>query len=414
MNGPSRVSRYTYRAHVLGDLTNHIFTGILLLSKVVARRGLDASDTEIVILVSAFPASHILAFFWGYVMEGRNKRPFILWAGLLFRGALLFTALTTDSLPFVILCSAAWLSDPVFIPALNSIYQANYDAEWRGRLIGRVTRWTRIGVILASLGAGYALNVRPDWYRVLFPVAAVVGILSYANYARLRIRYRPGAEAVRPRPLRSFWGALKHFRRILREHPDFDRYERNFMIYGIAFMILLPNVVFLTVDVLGMDYLQISLAEIVTMNAAVALCAPLAGGLFDRWGAVRTAAVSFAILALFPATLLAGYLLESIPLVFVAFALNGVAMAGVFGTWQLGSMTFAGSKDASVFMGVHVTAVGVRGLLVPMIGYRITELFGLGVSLALAALLFLLASGLMARLDRKMKHRALAQGMPAG
>ena len=100
----------------------------------------------------------------------------------------------------------------------------------------------------------------------------------------------------------------------------------------------------------------------------------------------------FAVLALYPICLYFAYALKSTDLVYAGFAIFGIGMAGVNSAWNLGAIEFAGRKDASLFMGVHLTAVGVRGLFVPMIGYAVTALFNLGTVYLTASVLFALAA----------------------
>lgn len=409
---PPLLTRYTYRAHLQVEALSSLFLGVFGLYDFVAKKSLNASDWEIVVLVSASPAFNILAFFWSYVMEGRSKRPFILWAGILCRGTLLGTALTTQSLPFVLLCCVSFLAEPVYIPAWNSIMQANYHPSWRGRMLGRVSIWTKPIFLAAAYGTGEILRNDPQAYRLLFPAAGAMGLLAYLRVAYLRVRHDPARERIAPRPILSFFSALGNFRRILRENPDFDAFERNFFLYGIAFMILLPTHVLLLTDHLRMDYREISFAKLVLFQVAMAACAPFAGRFFDRWGAVRTAAAAFAALALYPMGLLAAFFTHRVEFVYAASICYGAAMAGVNGAWSLGAMHFSGRHDSAVFMGVHVTAVGVRGTLAPFIGYVAGMTFDLGTVCAAAVALFLAAAVLMLRLDRKMQNSLAAATHP--
>lgn len=414
MPDPSRppdLSIRTYRLHLRAEALNTLFLGIFGLYDVVARKALGASDAEVVILVSATPAFSLFGFFWSYVMEGRPKAPFILWAGTLTRGALLLTAVVTGSLPFVLLCCAVFLSEPVYTPALNSIMQANYDPAWRGRLVGRIAFWTRGLMVVGSLYAGWLLDEDPRHYRILFPAAACLGWLAYLQIAMIRVAAPLERVEARPRGLSSFFRALAGFRTILKENPDFDAYERNYFLYGIGFMILLPTQVFLMVEHLQMTYQEMSLAKLVLFHACVALFAPLGGRLFDRMKAVRASGVAFAVLGFFPALLFVSYATRSVAVMYAGYVVYGTAMSTVLTTWSLGAMHFSGRRDAAAFMGVHVTAVGVRGVCAPFIGYVVGKLFNLGVVCLAAAALFWLASLLMFRLARRTEPpRSLEPG----
>lgn len=390
------VSRYTYRYHLWHELLNNVFAGVFGLVDVVARKGLNASEEEIVILSTAAPAFSLLATVWAYLMEGRAKRPYIIAAALLGRGALVFTAVITGSAWFIAVCCLVALFDPIFITAQQAVLQANYESAWRGRLHGRIILITRVGLIASSLGAAYLLDLHPDYYRWLFPLAAVIGVLSFLQFAVMRVRRRDA-------PRRGSVGAWKRARQVLADHPHFDAFERNFYLYGTAFHMLVPVNVFLVVDHLELSYTHNALARILVFQLVFMALSPLAGQLLDRWKAARTSGLAFVLLGIYPLLLFAAWWTKSLEITYVSFAWFGVAMAGVNTAWNLGAMQFSGNEDASIFMGIHVSAVGVRGLCAPVIGFAACKLFGLGTAYLAASALFFLAGFLMFRLDRAMK-----------
>jgi len=392
---PPVVSRYTYRYHLRAEILNSLFAGIFGLAEAVARKSLGASDIEIIILTTASAAFALLAFLWGSLMEGQPKWLFFLAGALIGRGMLVLTAVLSGSIWFVLLCCCVFFADPIVAPAQQSLMQSNYDPMWRGRLLGRVVLWTRGFFIVAALGAGYLLEHDPGLYRLLFPVAGAIGVLAYLQYAFIRIRRSSWEE---PHERASLGQTLRTFQRILRQNRDFDRFERNFFIYGVGFFLVLPANVFLLVDHLGLSYSEISLARLVLFQVTFALFSPLAGRLLDHWKAVRTATAAFAVLALYPICLYCAYVFKSTELVYAGFAIFGVGMAGVNSAWHLGAIEFAGRKDASLFMGVHLTAVGARGLFVPMIGYAVSAFFNLGTVYLASSALFALAAFSMHRL----------------
>jgi hypothetical protein len=396
-----RVSRYTYRYHFLHEMLNNVFVGVFGLADVVARKGLHATDAETLTLSVAAPSFSLLASLWAVLMEGRSKRPFIIACAIFGRGALLLTAIVSSSAWFVALCCAVALADPIFIPAQQAIFQANYDSSWRGRLQGRIILGTRLILIGASLGAAYLLDQDPTLYQVLFPLVSVVGVVAYLQFALMKVRWRESRAA--PAGL----GGWNRIRKILKDHPEFDAFERNFYLYGVAFHLLVPVNVILLVDHLHISYTDNALSRILLFHLCVAIFSPLAGQLLDRWRASWLSGHSFLLLSLYPIILLAAYGFQSIGIVYLAYAWFGLAMAGVNTAWNLGAMQFSGNEDASIFMGIHVSAVGVRGLCAPIIGYKLMEYFGMEAPYIAAAGLFLLAGVLMFRLDRRL--RALSQ-----
>jgi hypothetical protein len=77
-------------------------------------------------------------------------------------------------------------------------------------------------------------------------------------------------------------------------------------------------------------------------------------------------------------------------------------MTGVNIAWTMRPILFAGRRDAAQYMGVHVTMVGIRGLIGNPLGFFLLQTAGSRVAFSVASALFLAASGLMVALNRRM------------
>lgn len=420
-------TRYTYHHHLRAELLNNLFLGVFGLFEAVARKGLHASPLQITLLTSLSAVTMLTGAFWSAAMRGRDKAPFFLLSAVLGRGVLLACFWITDPGVFVALCFVMFLADPIFAPAQNSLFQANYPDGLRGRLFGVVSAWSKGLLLVTSLGAGFLLDHYPDVWRQLFVWAGLVGFLSYVLYARTRIRtlaHRDPPEtgtagtavpaAATPpgrTPFRLLVQPYRDFLRLLRDNPAFDAYERNFFIYGVAFMMLLPVNVLLLVDHFQLDYAQFSFARQVLFMGLLALFSPLGGRLLERYQTIRAAGGSFVCCSLHPLLVALAYVTHQTWLVYLSFAVFGVAMAGVIAAWNLGAIYFAGRRDSSDFMGVHVTCVGARGLMAPFLGYSLSQLLDLPAAYLTSSALFLLAGILMFRLARTEDRRRA--GAPA-
>ena len=96
-------------------------------------------------------------------------------------------------------------------------------------------------------------------------------------------------------------------------NKHFAEFERNYFIYGIAFMIILPAIPKYLVDYLNMDYSQTFLAKGVISQLGIMLLAPIAGRIFDRQNPAFFAFMTFACLSLYPAILfISTFLLGSV------------------------------------------------------------------------------------------------------
>jgi hypothetical protein len=92
----------------------------------------------------------------------------------------------------------------------------------------------------------------------------------------------------------------------------------------------------------------------------VTLCAaPFVGRLADRIGVLGLGALSFFLLAGFPLALLA---VRGPGGLYVAYALYGLAMSGVFLAWTVGPMLLARGREPLPYLNAHLGLVGFRAL----------------------------------------------------
>jgi len=92
--------------------------------------------------------------------------------------------------------------------------------------------------------------------------------------------------------------------------------------------------------------------------------------------------------------------------VYGAQVLRGVAMGGGTITWLLGTMYFASKEDLPLYMGVHTTLTGVRGLVAPFVGAWVAERIGAQPLFGISWLLCWMSAALMLLLARQVVRQA--------
>lgn len=407
----SRVALYTARYHVPAAALEGLVAGVFALNDVVLRKTFGASALLITLMVMAQPVSQLLAIVWGNLMEGRPKRPFILGFGGVGRLSLLFVGLAVTPVAFAVPVVVSVSLALAIIPALNALYQSNYRDHERGRVFGWVMSGTALANITASLAAGHLMDINPAWYRVVYPVAGLFGLGSAILYYRIRARRGPnGAPGMSDAALgpaewfdavgRAIRSPFRGAATVFRQDPGFFRFEIGYMLYGLAFMILQPVLPIFLVDEIHVQYSQAATARGLIFYGIIALLSPWFGRLLDRWNAVRLSILGFALLIFFPLALAVS---RSVAGVYGAFALYGIAMTGVNIAWTMGPILFAGRRDAASYMGIHVTMVGIRGLLGNPIGLLLLQTIGSRPTFLVASVLFGLGTLVMIRLDRRMR-----------
>ncbi len=401
-----QISRYTMRRHIPAEILLQIYVGATFAQfDIVARKEFDASNVLIALLCVGPHAPLLLSAFWGATMAGRSR-------GIFLAVAAVFGPLLLLGMPFVhsagaytLLCGLSLMGDPILVPFRNRLLQANYDSATRGAVWGWIFAIGRVAHLSSSLSCGLILDHFPGSHRLLFPAAGFLGLTGIFLYSRIRLRHQAPEGQRMPRA--HWWHEAAD---VFRKTPRFAAFEGAFMFYGFAFMFLLPLHVVVVNDILKLSYTQAALLRQVLPQIVLAAISPLAGRLLDRSTPLRMGAYAFTLLAFFPAVLGGGIAWQSVPLAALAYFLFGAAMAFLHSAWELGPTWFAGERDVSPFMGIHVSCVGVRGTLGPPIGSFLAGAIGLGGTFAISSALFAAAAFWMRSLYKSHKQERLPPG----
>jgi MFS family permease len=365
-----------------------IFNGIWQLNDVVARKTLHADRLWVTLLLMAPSVSMLLAMFVGPSLEGRDKRPFFLWAGILGRGLLLFAAGVREPWAFVALMGTSALTWAFLFPLQNAVYQSNYMPAERGRLFGIGSSVAGLFSVMTALAVGWLYDWKPGAYRWVYPAAALAGVGTCWMFSRVHQKglWKRGRSEIR-NPLRHAW-------EILRDDRDFRLFEVGFFLYGMAFMMMAPLIPLYLVDELKASYSQASFCKVVLYQSMLVLTSWV-WGRFSGWlHPSGVGALTFAGLALFPVLL---GLASTPSAAYGAFLAFGLCMAGVEVAWVMGPIAYAGGRDSSSYMAVHTALAGARALLGHPLGTVLLVLTGgYAVPFAVASSFFAIASGVMA------------------
>ncbi|OPX23412.1 MAG: hypothetical protein B1H03_01700 [Planctomycetales bacterium 4484_113] len=396
---------------------------MLGLSSFVILKSLHGSALHVAIYQTLGMVTSLAAIFYSEWMLGRDKRPFIFWFGLLSRLSLLAMFGIFTALPFLILAGFIFITSAAIIPAVNSIFQTNVTHRHLGRLYSVYNAISGVFVMLGTYSAGLILNWKPQSYHWVFALAGVLGFLGTWIISRVSVRRGrfPSAKTLRLRHeklarvlSRSFVVPLVDHWRVLKQNPAFAIFERNFFIYGLAFMMLAVVVPVYLVEALNITYAQVGAAQGVWFELALIAMAPVFGYFYDRSNPAAFCRRVFLILAFYPLTLLLARPLAGLvhvsPMLFVylAYFFFGAGMSGLSVVWGLASIYFARSEDVAPYMGIHVTMVGLRGAIGPAAGYLVEMLLGPIPVFGIATALFLIAFVLMWKLEARLKSAPFA------
>ena len=404
------VERKTTILLVAAALFNGVILSLGQTQDIIARKALHAKDWQLMLMTMIWPVANFFSVWWARVYErSLHKQRYFLIAGIIGRLTLVYGIWLVSMNEYLVLLGLLFASNSLIVPAQNSIYQRNINPSRRAGVFGIVhSVGIAVSLVLTYL-AGRLLDIREDSFRLILVVTGIVGFASAAILALVKIQEPMVKRERRPLNwkqllLEPVGGTL----RLLKENKPFAAFERSFSIYGMGFIMMQPIIPIYLVDRLQLTYTANFLAKGIVSQLGLLLLSPLIGKLHDRMHPFRFMAAAFGLLMVFPllfvvSSLVQGEALLPVVIVFVAYLIFGVAMAGVNITWNMGSIYFAGDEDASIYQSVHVTMTGIRGLIAPVLGYLVLKLFSLTMVFVVAAGFFLAAALISFRDYRRWK-----------
>ncbi|MHC4342323.1 MAG: MFS transporter [Planctomycetota bacterium] len=400
-----RVAAYTFRLQWPGVWLLGLSFGVINLSTFVVKRSLGAPEVVVFLLIALFQGFWTFAPAIGPLISRADPQRVWRWIGVFAFAPVMLVGLVAvrptgahgygegNLLLFLVAVGLYYAMLTAYIPHRGALLRTNYAPQIRGRMYGLVSVVTLLGFISMSKIGGRLLDEDPRWLRVLFPVAALLGLAGCLIHARIRWRgqRRPasGPETSGPH------AGLREAFRILRDNREFRIYESAFMLYGFGFLMSWALLTLHPEQTLKLSYDSFTWAQGVAYPVAFTLFMPLWGRFADRFGIVRSTAVAFTVLAVFYA--LMPFVNGPTELV-AAFALWGFGMAGLDLGWSLGPLHFAPEGKAHMYAAIHFCLVGLRSLVAPLMGYLVLKLVSSRATFWTSTLLEILAILVILRL----------------
>jgi len=409
LSGPSLAS---YRRERLRDVSFPIGVALMEGSFVgVLAVKLYAAQPALLALCTAAPmAGNLSSLIWARLAEGRSKIPFL--TGLQFAFAFFVAAMAllprapwgVDLLAFEMVAARLLLGGVVTLRSL--VWTHNYPRSARARVTARLAFLTIATMTVTSLAGGFLIGAHADAFRAVYGLGAVAVWFGASMFGRIRLlaphdvaaESSPAAPPVAPaaRADSNPW-------QLLRGDPLYARYLLWQFVLGVSNMMIEAPVLWLVSRELQAGA---GLSIIVLQGlplACSALSLPFWGPYLDRVHVAQFRARSGWIWVAAQLLVWAGAVAGSLGIVAAGRCCVGLARGGGMVAWQIGHNDFTTPERAHLYMGVHVTLTGLRGVLAPFVGMFLFlgalgfSSDGLGdgtASAGLGAALFLIAAGL--------------------
>lgn len=343
-----------------------------------------ALDFAVALVAAAPNFANLTSFIWGSLSRGRDKVRFIsriqiatclCVAGVALMPITLWGLVGTCIL--VLLARTTWTG---VITARAAVWRQNYPKANRASIAGRMA--TVQSVMLAAAGwvVGAAMDFSAQSFHVVFPVLALVGV--YGNSVFRRVRIRGGKGLVKAERAQGRMGrvsanplataamtrdALTQNLDVLRDDKDYRRFMTWMFIFGMGnLMIGAPQAIVLE-DTLKVSYLRGILATTVIPLIVMPLAIPMWAKLLERMHIVQFRRIHGWSFVAATALLFAATLSEQLWMFYVAAVALGIGFGGGTLAWNLGHQDFATPETDALYMSVHVTLNGLRGVIAPFL-----------------------------------------------
>lgn len=415
-------SRLTFRFELWHILAWSVASGIFHpgFAALVAKKSLGAHDMIVAAIAASLAFANIMTVWWGSWARHRSKKLMLMLpasVAALVAGSVWLTPMSPY--PALLLCAQVvlfYVCASAVITIRSTIWRVNYPRTHRAQIAGRFTIWSAVLIVLTVLLAAWYLDgniaVGPpqerkvllhlSWipgagtltaYRNVYPIGAAFIALAVWLYHRVPIRdgrkrliiaavptppvATGGVTAVTARIVHRSVGPLVAALGVLRRDAAFRDYMVWQFISGSATMMVQVPLVLILAERFEVNYLLGANALVNVPFAVMLLVVPVWSRWFDQTNISRFRSRQMLFWAISRGVLAVGVAARNVPVVLVAMAISGIGMGGGRLAWLLGHMQFARRRDDALYMGIHVSLTGIRGMVMPFVGmwlYR--QVFG--------------------------------------
>ncbi len=379
----SKVTRLSIYRECVASIPLAVMTGVLGSSfcGFVGRKALQMSDGMLATVMACQMAGLLLAGLLVGFFHHKRKITVLAWTLFLASLVLLSISLTPGSehlrqlgsLAFLIQIFLAQIGIALMTTLRTSVWRNNYPAEHRGKIIVIIYFVITAGNSLSVFGFTAAMDILNLPFQAVYGISGGLGLLCAYLFSQIRIhKERQTLRTLSENPTNI---RLLSSLSILRSDKRFRRYMEWQMLNGFSTLIVEPGILVLIInDVFKSGWLAGGSALTAVQFMVAAFAGLLWAGVYDRnnifdmrfYGAMNWAVSRF--------VLMLGVYYHSMEILLLSRVISGIAMGIGRLNWRLGHMEFAPPEKDSLYMGVHISLTGLRGIIAPFAGIYLFRL----------------------------------------
>lgn len=341
-------------------------------------------DYAVAFVMAAPNFANLTSFLWGSLSRGRDKVAFIssiqvatcICVGLVAMMPVTAWGLAGTCL-LVLVARTTWTG---VITVRAAVWRQNYPKANRASIAGKMATVQSVMLALAGWVVGATMDFNANSFHVVFPLLAIVGL--YGNSIFRKVKLRGGGRLLRAEraqgtvtrvsanPMATAAmtrDALTQNWEVLRDDREYRRFMVWMFIFGMGNLMMTPPLAIVLNDDLQVSYLKGILATTIIPLVVMPLAIPIWARLLDRMHVVEFRRVHGWAFVSASLLLFVAAMTQQLWLFYVAGVAMGVGFGGGALAWNLGHQDFAGPESDALYMSLHVTLNGVRGVIAPFL-----------------------------------------------
>lgn len=385
---------WTRLAYTWTRILNTPFWALYTLLPFIILKDLNATAWQIACIVSFKPIVSVFSIYWSALVKRRHDRlrSNIIWASILGHLPFLFVPFVSSPWFFVFASSIYMLFWRGVHPAWMEVLKINITEEMRPQIFAYGSAFYHAGGAISAIAMGWLMDDYLYAWRWLFPLTALISLVAILLQFKLPLK-----EFRKENVIPSDFSFREQFKKpwqdawsLLSKRPDFTRFQIGFMLAGGGLILWKPAEPLFFLETLHLNYKELAIAITLCKSIGYTLALPLWTRAFKQTDLFVFTSVVTALTAFFPLGLMAAQF--NLMFLYGAYLLYGIMQAGSEMSWNLSGPIFSQHEESSIYSGINVMAVGLRGCIAPPIGSFLCYLANPSVVLLIGAGLSLTAT----------------------
>jgi predicted MFS family arabinose efflux permease len=370
----------TRRALLLMGLLNEPLVGLFSLLPFILRKDLKATLFQISIFTMLRPIMSVFSFYWSSRLTKRSSklRSNLIGAWFLARVPFLFFPFINNIWYFIFSGAIYFLFYRASTPALMEILKVNLSKDSREKTFSFSSALNFSLSIAIGLVIGTILDSYNYSWKTLFFISSLIGLSAILLHLRLPVNGEVSqlkSNSYQKEPLsQQILQPWKKSLELIKLRPDFLHFQKGFMAGGIGLMFMSPALILFYVDILHLNHSAVAISRLILMGFGFIIVSSIWRRSLSKYSIEKLTSILCFGFGLFPLITICAQ--SSILWLYAAFFLYGITQAGSHLIWHLSGLFFAGKENSYNYTTVNILAVGLRGLIAPLIGGILCNFFG--------------------------------------